>query len=146
MKIKYFILTIIVLVTGSIVTGYNKSNTKANTSLNWNAKQAIREAKNVQNDNIDDLQKYKIEAKAKIDANDVRIGKFKSEVTSTNKKANDGYTKEVARLEEQNNVLKNKLSDYKYEGKEKLEVFKQGFNHDMEVVGRSISDLLTKRH
>ena len=39
---------------------------------------------------------------------EVKIGKIKSEMTSTNKKLNADYTKEVVRLEGQNTELKNK--------------------------------------
>jgi hypothetical protein len=45
------------------------------------------------------------------------------------------YEKEVGLLEQENADLKEKISEYKYESKDKWEGFKQGFNHDMDVVG-----------
>ena len=48
-------------------------------------------------------------------------------------------------LEKKNIELKKRMGEYKYESKEKWEEFKQGFNHDMDVVGKSIKDFFSDK-
>ena len=40
--------------------------------------------------------------------------------------------------------MKQKMADYKEEGKEKWETFKVEFNHDMEELGNAFKDLTVK--
>jgi len=150
MKIKYFILTIIVLITGSKLTGYNTGSSKTITGNISIVRQSARAENISKADTISDWQQFKIDAKAKIDANEQKIAKFnadmKADIKSDGKKVKKSYKKEVARLEKQNNELKNKLIEYKYEGKDKWMEFKKGFNHDMDAVGNSINNLFTKKN
>jgi formyltetrahydrofolate synthetase len=146
MKIKYFILTIIVLIAGSAATGYNRNNIKTAVNTTENVKQTIQDAKDARVDTISEWQQFKIDAKAKINANEKRIDEFKADMKTAGKTVKAEYKKEVVRLDKQNNELKVKLNEYKYDGKDKWEKFKIGFNHDMDVVGKSINDFFTKKH
>jgi exonuclease VII large subunit len=146
MNIKYFILTIIILITGSKLAGYNI------TALNTNNETAIKITQNRNSehaDSISDWQQFKIDAKVKINANEKRIAEFnadlKTSMKSDSKEVKADYKKEVARLKKQNNELKYKLNKFKYEGKEKWIEFKDGFNHDMDAVGNSINNLFSKK-
>ncbi len=141
MKIKYFILTIILLISGSKLIGYNTYGS---------IKQTIQgEAKSFHTDTLSDWQQFKVDAKVKIKANEKRIAEFKADIAadikSDSKKIKSSYKKEVARLEKQNNELKSKVDEYKYEGKDKWIEFKKGFNHEMDVVGNSINNLFSKK-
>jgi len=44
-------------------------------------------------------------------------------------------------LKQKNRDLKEKLENYKDEGESKWEEFKTNFNHDMDAIGKTISDL-----
>jgi hypothetical protein len=48
-------------------------------------------------------------------------------------------------LEKQNSDLKMRLENYKEEGKEKWEIFKTKFTHDMEVMGDALKNLTVKK-
>jgi hypothetical protein len=146
MKINFFILTVIVLIAGSLSTGYNINRGKTAADAKENVKQAYQDLKDTQTDTISDWQQFKIDAKVKIDANEKRIDEFKANMKTANKKFKAKYKNEVVVLEQKNVELKKKISEYKYEGKDKWEEFKQGFNHDMDVVGNELKDLFTKKH
>src|ERR1035437_9336174 len=150
MKIKYFILTIIVLITGSKLAGYNTVGLKAIEEGRAAVSQTNQDVQKPDGDSKSDWQQFKIDAKVKIDANEQKIAKFnadiKADIKTDSKKVKKSYKKEVARLEKQNNELKNKLTEYKYEGKDKWMEFKKGFNHDMDAVGNSINNLFTKKN
>ena len=51
------------------------------------------------------------------------------------------YGKSVASLERQNKELKGKMADYKDEGKDKWEAFKDGFDREMDKVTTAVKDL-----
>ena len=150
MRIKYFILTIIVLITGSKLVGYNTPGMKSVTGGISVVNQSKQDVKKPNDDSKSDWQQFKIDAKVRIDANEQNIAKFnadmKADIKVDGKKVKKSYKKEVARLEKQNNELKTKLNEYKYDSKGKWMEFKKGFNKDMDAVGNSINNLFTKKN
>ena len=92
-----------------------------------------------------DWQQFKSDAELKISANLKSIDEFKAEIKKASKKFKAEYEKEVAVLEQKNIELKKTISEYKYKGKDKWEEFKRGFNNDMDVVGKALKDLFTKK-
>ena len=63
----------------------------------------------------------------------------------TSKKFKAKYENQVLTLEQKNIELKKKLNDYKYEGKDNWEQFKQKFNNDIDSVGNAIKGLFEKK-
>ena len=51
------------------------------------------------------------------------------------------FDKKILEIEQRNEALKVKVRDYKNEGDTKWESFKQEFNHDMEELRHTLSDL-----
>lgn len=90
-------------------------------------------------------QQFKSDAELKISANEKSINEFKVEIKTASKKFKVKYEKEVAALEQKNIELKKKISEYKYEGKDKWEEFKRVFNQDMDIVGKALKDLFAKK-
>jgi len=76
-----------------------------------------------------------------IEANGKRIDAFKEKMKEAGSKATKKYNKEVAVLEQKNHELKIKLDEYKDEGQIKWEEFKMNFNHDLDVIGKTMKDL-----
>jgi len=145
MKNKYFILSALVLIAGSVVTGYNINREKKTENANANVQQTNQVLENTQTGFDKDWKNFKVDAKLKIKANEESIAEFKVKMKKEGKIFKAKYKKEVAVLEQKNVELKNKLREYKYEGKDKWEEFKIGFNHDMDAVGNSIKDLFVKK-
>lgn len=114
-----------------------------------NAKENVMEAK-------EDLQKaeaeyamevsdFKKQAELKIAENKKAIGELK-ERRSMKKTAKEKemYDEKIAELERRNDVLRDKLRDYKEEKRsEKWESFKRDFNDDMNSLGKSIKNAFT---
>jgi DNA repair exonuclease SbcCD ATPase subunit len=102
------------------------------------AKQELKEAKA---DYVAEWQKFKTESEAQIKANEDKIDAYKAKMENAGHKAKANYKKAVAELKEKNHALKEKLEDYKDEGESKWEEFKTNFNHDMDAIGKTITDL-----
>ena len=145
MKIKYFILTVITIIALSVLTGYKVNREKKLGYADANPHQTNQVMKNTKTGFDKDWKNFKIDANLKIKANEKSIAEFKVKMKKEGKIFKAKYKKDVAVLEQKNVELKNKLRGYKYEGEDKWEEFKAGFNHDMDVVGNSIKDFFTKK-
>lgn len=144
MKNKFFILTIIGMIAGFAAIGCNIDREKKVEDAKQKAAQANQDLKMAEAQYESDWRQFKYEAELKIAANEKRIEVFKEAIKTASKKFKAGYVNEVWKLEQKNIELKKKLSDYKYEGKDKWEDFKQEFNDDMDGLGNAIKDIFTK--
>ena len=145
MKLKYFILIIISLLVGFVLTSCKINQENKVTDAKENVKQAQQDLKNVQSENDKEWRQFKKDAELKIKANEDRIDEFKAETKKAGNKLKNKYEQEVAVLEQKNIELKRKLSEYNYEGKDKWQQFKIELNDDIEVVGNSIKDLFARK-
>ena len=110
-----------------------------------NVKQANRELKDAQAQYESEWRQFKNEAETKIDANERSIDTLKMEMGIASKKFKTKYENDVTALEQKNIELKKKITDYKYDGKDKWEEFKQGFNQGIDIVGKALKDIFTKK-
>ena len=145
MKLKYFILIIISLLVGFVLTSCKINQENKVTDAKENVKQAQQDLKNVQSENDKEWRQFKKDAELKIKANEDRIDEFKAETKKAGNKLKNKYEQEVAVLEQKNIEIKRKLSEYNYEGKDKWWQFKIELNDDIEVVGNSIKDLFARK-
>ena len=145
MNNKNIILTVILLITGLVLTGFYINRDKIVKNAQDNGKQANQGLKNAKTGFDKEWHEFKSDAELKINANEKRIGEFKVKIKTSSKEFKRKYDKEVVVLEKKNVELKKKINEYKYEGKDKWEDFKRGFNNDMDVVGKSIKDLFAKK-
>jgi len=145
MKIQYLILTVMVIVAISVLTGYKINREKKLGYADANSNRTNQVLKNTQTGFEKDWKQFKVDANLKINANEKSIAELKVKIKKEGKISKAKYKKEVAVLEQKNVELKNKLVEYKYEGKDKWEEFKLGFNNDMDALGNSIKDLFEKK-
>jgi hypothetical protein len=82
---------------------------------------------------------YKIEAEAKIKANDVRVAELKTMMKKAGKSTSAMYKENVAILEKKNAAMKARISDYD-KSQSNWESFKTEFNHDMDELGTALKD------
>ncbi|PKL81642.1 MAG: hypothetical protein CVV24_14200 [Ignavibacteriae bacterium HGW-Ignavibacteriae-3] len=141
MKNKHFILAAFLLIAGTLLTGCdsNRENVKEKV-LQANQDMADEQAQYEK-----EWQQFKIETELKIDANKKKIDDFNAAMKTTSKKFKAKYENVVLTLEQKNIELQKKLNNYKYEGKDNWEKFKQGFNDEMDSVGKALNDLFTKK-
>jgi hypothetical protein len=110
-----------------------------------NVKEADQNLINAQDQYEKDWQQFKNEVESKIAANEKSIDEFKAEMKTASSKFRTKYEKEVVVLERKNIELKNKIREYKYEGKDKWEEFKKGFNRDVDIVGKALKNIFAKK-
>ena len=134
MKNKIFTFAVIGCMAGLFLVGCEK---KAEQKVEA-AKQELKDAKA---DYLAEWQKFKAESEAQIKVNEDKIDAFKAKMDKAGTKTKAKYKKAIAELKEKNHALKEKLEDYKDEGQGKWEEFKMNFNHDLDAVGKTVSDL-----
>lgn len=91
-----------------------------------------------------DIESYRKETDAKIEANEKSIVEFRAHIANEKKEAKEAYNKKIEKLEQKNSDMKKAMADYKAEGKANWISFKEEFNHDMEEFGAAFKDLTVK--
>jgi hypothetical protein len=145
MKTRGFIVVVILLMTGLVLTGFNIDIDKNVKDYQDKDKQAGQGLKKEKTGFDQEWKEFKSNAELKIAANEKKIDEFKVKVRSAGKDLKTAYNKEVVVLEQKNAGLKEKIKDFKFESKDKWVEFKQGFNRDMDVVGKALKDLFSKK-
>ncbi len=141
MKNKYFLFAVLLLIAGALLTGCEKTSENAKEKVS----QANQDMADAQAQYEKEWQQFKSDTELKINANQKNIDDFKTAMKKTNKKFRAKYENQVLTLEQKNIELKKKLNDYKYEGKDNWEQFKQKFNNDIDSVGNAIKGLFEKK-
>ncbi len=90
---------------------------------------------------IADMEKYKQEAAAKIAANDKSISDFNARKEYKKDKATAEYANKIAELEQKNSDMGKQMDDYKAQGKDKWEKFKEQFNIELDKMGKALKDI-----
>lgn len=131
-----------------VFAGTVSTSCKPSASKTENAQQDLNEAKlELKQANEDyqiEINDYRQETAEKISDNDRIIADFKVKIKHEKKDAKSAYEEKIAQLEQKNKELKQKMDDYRADGKEKWETFKTEFNHDMDELGRAFKDLTIK--
>jgi hypothetical protein len=93
---------------------------------------------------LTDIETYRKGAFDKIVANDLAIKEFRARIEAQKRDAKANYVKKITELEQKNTDLKKKMDDYKASNKEKWDIFKAEFSHDMDALGQAFKDLTVK--
>jgi hypothetical protein len=133
------------LIAGLVLTGFYMNRVKYVKDYQDKDKHANQGVKNAKSGFDKEWHEFKSDAELKISANEKKIDEFKVKIKTAGKEAKVKYDKEVVVLEQKNVELKKKINEYKYEGKDKWEEFKQGFNRDMDIVGKALKDFFAKK-
>ena len=88
---------------------------------------------NLQDDPKEFIQ-FKDYAEMNINVDEERIADYKLKIKTTGKESKARYEKVVTVLKQKLTKLWEMINEYKYEGHDKLEEFKNGFNHEIEVI------------
>ncbi len=144
MKYKYFVLPVILMIAGSILTGC-----EINRDSKENAKEEIQKADQALKDSQaqfdNEWQQFKNDAESKIGNNEIRINNFKAEMKKTSAKFKAEYANKVLTLEQKNIELKKMINNYQYTGKNNWDNFKLEFNSSMDSVGSALNDIFNKK-
>lgn len=129
------------LMAGTLSTGCGKTSEQKVENAKENVGDAKQDLQDAQTKYLAEWQTFKRDSELTIEANEKRIDAFKEKMERAGPKAKAKYRKDVAVLEQKNRDLKKKLEDYKDEGQSKWEEFKTNFKHDLDGVGRTMTDL-----
>ncbi len=135
--ISYAALALILA--GSFVTSC-ESNVQKVENAQENLIDAKVELKDLQIALNEEYPAFKLEAEAKIEANEKRIELLNLVIIEPNdKKLEDLRKRRIEELNQKNIILSNKLSNYENERSD-WENFKREFNHDMDGVIDALKD------
>jgi len=137
----YLIISVILLITGSIFTGCQNNQDNAQE----NVKKANQEMIDAQAQFEKEWQQFKTETELKIDANQKKIDDFKAAMKTTTAKFKAKYENQVLTLEQKNIELKKSMNEYRYEGKDNWEKFKIDFNREVDTVVVALNEIFTKK-
>jgi hypothetical protein len=140
MKKTILTLAACTFITCAIFTSCNTPAEKVEDAQN-NVIQANKDLDNANKEYLADIENYRIETAKKIEANNQSINDLKAKMEHQKKAVKADYKKKIAELEQKNDEMKNKMDAYKEEGKEKWEIFKAEFSHDMDELGKAFKDL-----
>lgn len=88
-----------------------------------------------------DMEVYRQETIEKILENENAIAEKRKLIETDKSALKAAHQKQIIDLETRNKELKDKLENYKGEGKENWEEFKKEFSHDMTEIGDALKDL-----
>lgn len=148
MKKSILILAVTTLIAGNVFTSC-KSNTDKEEDAIENVQEAEQNLEEVTEDNNKDAvnkandaewQTYKSEANKTISDNEKRIADLKIAMKKPGTNFDATYEKSIDALEDRNEALKTKISDYE-NNQTDWASFKREFSSDMNEIGAALKDL-----
>ncbi len=143
MKKLIFTLTATILLTGAIFTSCNTAAEKVENAKEKSIK-ADEDFNTAKEEYLADVENFRIETAAKIEANKQMIADFNLKIVSAKKDARAYYVEQIAVLEQKNIAMKEKLDAYEVSGKDNWETFKTEFNKDMNDLGEAFKNFTVK--
>ena len=140
MKKSIFTLAITVFITGSVLTSCESSSEKVDAA-NEDVAEAQQDLEEAQQDYTEQYKQFKLESDEKVTVNEKLIADLKEYAENKKKEAKITYEKTIDNLEKRNQVMKEKVTDYKDQGYENWNSFKDEFNRDMNELGQALKDL-----
>jgi hypothetical protein len=140
MKKTIFVMTLATIFLG---TGLTSCNTSAENveDAQENVDEANEKLDEANEEYVEDLLAYRTEIAERISINEVRIADLKVIVAAEKGEMKVNHEKQIAELEKRNRDLKNKMDSYKGDGRDDWNEFKKEFNHDMDELGKALTDL-----
>ncbi|MFA5297514.1 MAG: hypothetical protein WC389_04825 [Lutibacter sp.] len=143
MKKLIFTLTASILLTGAIFTSCNTAAEKVDNAKDKSIK-ADEDFNKAKEEYLADIENFKKETNAKIEANNQVIAEFKVKAANAKKDTKVYYEEQIAILEQKNIAMKAKLDAYQENGKDNWETFKTEFNKDMNDLGEAFKNFTVK--
>jgi uncharacterized protein YPO0396 len=140
MKRIILLSVITVFMAGTIFMSCQTSAEKVNQ-----AKEDVVQAKQDLDQAIkDSIVQFRKESELKISSNEILITEYRNKIVSVKKEAKLAYEKDLAELEQKNDLLKEKLSAFKDNETDKWESFKKEFSGDMNDLGTALKNFVVK--
>jgi hypothetical protein len=140
MKKSFLMLAAIAIAGGAIFTGCNTPSQKVENAQE-NVVEANQDLAKANQEYLADVALYRQETATRIAANDESIREFNARMAKDKRLARADYKKRIADLDQKNRDMKLKMDNYREDGKDKWQIFKAEFSHDMDEMGKAFKDL-----
>ena len=140
MRKSILALAAFTLLAGAVSTSCNSSSKQVDDAQN-SVKEARQDLDAANKEYLAEIENFRIEMAARIDANDKRIAELKANISHERKEVRADYKNRIDALEKKNRDLKKKMEVYNDNGRENWEIFKAEFNHDMDQLGQAFKDV-----
>jgi predicted nucleic acid-binding Zn-ribbon protein len=135
------VIAVIGFTAGALFASCEKTTEQKLDSTKQTISDAKVDLKDAQADYRAEWVTFKSESEKTIAANETKIDAFKEKMDKAGTRTKAKYNKDVAVLEQKNRDLKKKLDEYSDAGQDKWEQFKANFTHDLDGVGKTMTDL-----
>ncbi len=142
MKKSIYMIAIVAYTTATIFTSCGSSQQKVDAAK-ADIESAEMDLMKAKEDYNKEYNEFKYKSEKQIADNAERINVLKKQAEKIKKELKEEYEKTIADLEAKNNVLQSKIDEAKEGSDEGWESFKREFSHDMEELGKAISEIGT---
>jgi tRNA G10 N-methylase Trm11 len=132
------------LILGAILTKCYSPSEKIENAQD-NVLKANEELDKANQEYLADIENYKKEVAAKIEANNKSIAEFNARIANEKLTAKEDYQKKIIELDQKNTDMKKRLDEYKADGKDKWTLFKEDFNHELERLTQALKELAQRK-
>jgi predicted regulator of amino acid metabolism with ACT domain len=145
MKKSIYMMSVVVFVLGSVMTGCTDSAQKVEDAKD-NVSDAEAELEDAQMAYLADVENQKAQTAAAVEVNRKNIAEFNARIANEKKELKAEYNLKIAELEKKNTDMQMKMADYKADSKEQWESFKAEFASDMQKLDMELKDLTSKKN
>jgi hypothetical protein len=135
-----FTFFVIIIMTGAFIAGCGESTDQKVDNAKEKLGEAAQELKDVQTEYLAEWQTFKSESEQIFAANQKRIDAFKESLEKAGPEVKAKYSDDVAALEQKNLDLKNRLNEYKEDGKSDWKEFMTSIKTDMDGIENSMKE------
>ena len=142
MKHTLYTLAITIFVTGTLFTGCLSSartSEKQQDKSQNSEKKELETVKERKEDMKASIKQFKKESLEKIAMYEGNISEFKIKIAGEQGVTKVEYEKRLKELEHKNSDMKKKLKEYREDGQDDWEIFRSGFTHTMDDLGKAIA-------
>lgn len=130
----------VVLFAGTSLIGCNSPEDKVENAAE-NVVDAHEDLEKANQDYVNEVANYKREISQRTEENNVRIAEMRAKASERKAETRADYNARIDELDRKNGEMKRKLDGYNGDNRDNWESFKSEFNHDMDELGKSFSDL-----
>lgn len=132
----------VTICTTAIVVSCNSPAKKVDKATE-NVLQAQEELNKAQVEYAADVENFRNESNTRIAENEKIIADMNAKMANEKRQLKANYREQVAAIEQKNNNMKRKMSEYKADTKDNWEAFKTEFNYDMSEMSKALNNLVS---
>ena len=131
------------VISGTVYTGCTDTSAKKVEDAKEQVDVAKEDLKAANVKYAEEFQTFKKESELQISKNEKSIDLLEAKMDKSGSKAKAKYKDKIADLKDRNDALEEQIEDYRDEGKDSWEKFRDGFNREMAKIKLAIEDLTT---